>query len=439
VNPAIRLSGIAQARLVREGDISSEDLIRAHLDQIGHVNPRLNAVVELLEQEALQAAKAVDAKRARGGRLRLFEGVPFSVKDSIEVAGTICSAGTLGRRNAARSQQDATVVGRLRAAGAIPLARTNLPDLLFAFESDNLIFGRTNNPYDLSRTSGGSSGGEAALIAAVGSPFGLGSDAAGSVRVPAHFCGIASLKPTSGRLPRTGHVPPAGGWIEMLWQIGPMARWVEDLDAMMRVLTGPDGEDRTVVPMPYRSPAEVDLDRLRILNWEDIDDPHISHRRAYGLEMKILGADGGDSIRRYLKAIGSTETHPLLEGWLGKLDQYRTDALGFAHYWDELDDFRNRMFALLRNYDAILSPVCEHLALPHGESTRDDIFPGFGYTMVHNLTGWPAAVVRRGTSTEALPRAVQIAAAPWREDIVLALANAIEQESGGWSLPESLG
>src|SRR5581483_6698799 len=126
----------------------------------------------------------------------------FSVKDSIEVAGTICSAGTLGRRNAPRSQSDATVVGRLRAAGVIPLARTNVPDLLFAFESDNLIYGRTNNPYDPSRTSGGSSGGEAALIAACGSPMGLGSDAAGSVRLPAHFCGIASLKPTSGRLSR---------------------------------------------------------------------------------------------------------------------------------------------------------------------------------------------------------------------------------------------
>ena len=131
------------------------------------------------------------------------------MKDSIELAGTVCTAGTLGRAAAAPSAEDATLVARLRAAGAIPIARTNLPDLLFAFESDNLIFGPTNNPYDLSRTSGGSSGGEAALIAACGSPLGLGSDAAGSVRVPAAFCGIAGIKPTSGRLPRTGHFPPA--------------------------------------------------------------------------------------------------------------------------------------------------------------------------------------------------------------------------------------
>ena len=171
----------------------------------------------------------VDRERAQGNPLPPLAGVPFSIKDSIEVEGTVCTAGTLGRKSAAPSIRDATVVARLRAAGAIPIARTNLPDLLFAFESDNLIRGRTNNPYDFSRTSGGSSGGEAALIAACGSPFGLGSDAAGSVRLPAHFCGIASIKPTSGRLPRTGHVPPAGGWIETLWQIGPMARRVEDL------------------------------------------------------------------------------------------------------------------------------------------------------------------------------------------------------------------
>src|SRR5207302_3394530 len=194
------------------------------------------AAIEVLAELARQAARMADQRRANGAILSPLDGVPFSVKDSIEVAGTVCSAGTIGLQHAPPSQADATLVARLREAGAIPIARTNLPDLLFAFESDNLIYGRTNNPYDLSRTSGGSSGGEAALIAACGSPFGLGSDAAGSVRLPAHYCGIATIKPTSGRLARTGHVPGAGGWIEMLWQIGPMARRVEDLWPMMEVL-----------------------------------------------------------------------------------------------------------------------------------------------------------------------------------------------------------
>jgi amidase len=233
------------ARLVRERAISSAELIEAHVEQIYKVNPAINAVVELLADVARVEAAAADAKLARGEACGPLHGVPVSIKDSIDVRGTKCTAGTLGRKNAAPAERDATLVARLRSAGAIPIAKTNLPDLLFAFESDNLIYGRTNNPYDLTRTAGGSSGGESALIAACGSPLGLGSDAAGSVRVPAGFCGIASIKPTSGRLPRTGHVPPAGGWIEALWQIGPMARYTEDLVLAMQLLAGEDGVDFT--------------------------------------------------------------------------------------------------------------------------------------------------------------------------------------------------
>src|SRR5689334_9051225 len=218
------------ARMVRTGEISPAELFEAHREQIRKINPQLNAVVALLDEAPVESE----------GHLA---GVPFSAKDSIDVQGVRTTAGTLERRNAAAAEKDATVVRRLRAAGGLPIAKTNLPDLLFSFESDNLIFGRSNNPYDVTRTPGGSSGGEAALIAACGSPLGLGSDAAGSVRVPAAFCGIAGIKPTSGRLPRTGHVPPFGGWIEHLWQIGPMARYVEDLVCAMRVMAYPDDED----------------------------------------------------------------------------------------------------------------------------------------------------------------------------------------------------
>src|SRR5579863_10103317 len=247
----LHYSGTCQARMIRDSEISATELVEHHLARIDEINPSINAVVEVLRESALLEARAVDGRRASGEPLRPFEGVPFSIKDSIEVEGTVCSAGTLGFRGAPPATQDATLVARLRAAGAIPLARTNLPDLLFAFESDNLIYGRTNNPYDEERSAGGSSGGEAALIAACGSPFGLGSDAAGSVRLPAHFCGIAALKPTSGRLPRTGHVPPAGGWIEEIWQIGPMARRVEDLRALMPLLVGGDGQDHTASETGY--------------------------------------------------------------------------------------------------------------------------------------------------------------------------------------------
>jgi amidase len=457
----LALSGVRQAELIRKGEISSHELIELHLARIDEINPALNAVIEVLREPALRTAQAVDARRASGEPLRALEGVPFSIKDSIEVAGTVCSAGTWGRRNSRPSDRDATLVARLRSAGAIPLARTNLPDLLFAFESDNLIYGRTNNPYDLSRTPGGSSGGEAALITACGSPFGLGSDAAGSVRVPAHFCGITSLKPTSGRLARTGHMPPAGGWLEMVWQIGPLARHVEDLWALMPVLVKGNGaeklpRDRTVVPAPYRDPAELRIRALRIAfftnNGGVAADPDTDHaiRRAvnqlasqvtsveecrpqgieesYELEMKLIGPDGGDSLRQYLDSIGSTRIHPLLDGWLQKLEPFRTDLRGFAGYWASLDVFRDRMAAFFERYDAILSPVAAQPAVLHGHSLEDEIFRGFSYTMTYNLTGWPAAVVRCGTSRDGLPIGIQIAAHPWREDVALALARAVEGE-----------
>ena len=462
MNEILSASGVRQAQLIRDGEISAVELMELHLARIDEINPALNAVIDLLRESALREAKAVDLRRAAGHQLRPFEGVPFSIKDSIEVQGCVCSAGTLGLRNSAPAVQDATLVARLRSAGAIPLARTNLPDLLFAFESDNLIYGRTSNPYDLSRTCGGSSGGEAALIAACGSPFGLGSDAAGSVRVPAHYCGISSLKPTSGRLSRAGHIPPAGGWLEMLWQIGPMARRVEDLWAMMPILLGENcagscRRDRTVMRMPYADPAQVSLSNLRIAFFtdngivaadEDTDRaircaltklaPQVMSveecrpagiEESHDLEMKLIGPDGGDSLRRYLSEIGSVKTHPLLDGWLAKLEPWRTDVKGFAAYWASLDRFRDRMFAFLGRYDALISPVAAQPAVPHGTSIEDQVFRGYSYTMTHNVTGWPAAVVRCGTSRDGLPIGIQIAAHPWREDVALALASAIEATS----------
>ncbi|MSV31413.1 MAG: amidase [Bryobacterales bacterium] len=456
----LALSGTAQGCLIREGSITSAELVDAHLHRVDELNPDVNAVIEVLREPARQAAHMADQRRASGTLLGPLDGVPFSIKGSIEVAGTVCDAGTIGMRNAAPSRNDATLVARLRAAGAIPIARTNLPDLLWAFESDNFLHGRTNNPYNPARTSGGSSGGEAALMAVCGSPFGLGSDAAGSVRLPAHYCGIASIKPTSGRLPRSGHVPPTGGWMETLWQIGPMARRVEDLWTLMPILMDSDAQDHTCVEMPYRDPAKVKFGGLRVAYFtangiadvdaettatlhkaaqalsgegaivEEMTPPGIE--QSYDLEMKLIGPDGGDGMRQFLAGIGSNPAHPLLEGWLAKLEPYRTGISGFAEYWESLHQFRAGMFAFLQNHDAILSPVSASPALLHGTSIEDGNFRGFSYTMTYNLTGWPAAVVRCGESGSGLPINVQIAAGPWREDIALAIAARLEEIFGGW-------
>jgi amidase len=465
VNSLLSLSAAKQAALIRKRELSSVELIEAHLSHISAVNPSINAVVELLGERALHQARIADEALAQGRSSGPLHGVPFSVKDSIEVEGTRCTAGTVGRAAAPLSTADATLVARLRQAGAIPVAKTNLPDLLFAFESDNLLFGRTNNPYDLTRTPGGSSGGEAALIAARGSPMGLGSDCAGSVRLPAAFCGIAGLKPTSGRLPRTGHFPPSGGWIEALWQIGPMARQIEDLVLMMGLLTGPDGVD-PAAGVPFSPLDERKLRGLRIAFHTDngccaagpevaavvrsaagalaIDVTGAEETRpscvseAYDLEMKLLGADGGDSLRAYLAAIGSSRVHPLLTGWLEKLEAYRTDLPGFQSYWAEWDRYRAEIAAFLLRHDAIICPAYPQPALPHGASIEDANFRGFSYTMAYNLAGLPAVVVRCGESSAGLPVAVQIVAKPWREDVALAIAARLELALGGWKAPSKV-
>lgn len=437
MNEVLSLSGVKQAALVREGQISSDELLEAHRTHIGKINPPLNAVIALTPPGVAASGP--------------FEGVPFSVKDSIQILGQPCTAGTLGYRHAPPAANDAALVARLRRAGAVPIARTNLPDLLFAFESDNLLFGRTNNPYDFSRTAGGSSGGEAALIASCGAPFGLGSDAAGSVRVPAHYSGIASIKPTSGRLDRTGHIPPPGGWIEMIWQIGPMARHVEDLIALMPILAGGVIEGpppKNVAFFTENGVLACDEDTRSTVRAAAAALGNAGYRveearpacidQSYDLEMKILGPDGGDGLRAFAASIGSHRTHPLFDSWLAKLEPYRTDIAGFARYWSELDRFRAEMSAFMAGYDAILSPVAAFPAVPHGTSIDSAVFPGYSYTMTHNMTGWPAAVVRCGTSSSELPIGVQIATPAWREDAALRIARDLEEALGGWQLPPFL-
>ena len=452
------------AKRIREREISSVELVSAHLERIQQLNPAINAVVELLSDSALRAARSADTKLANGEPCGPLHGVPFSIKDSIDVQGTKCTAGTLGRKNALAADRDATLVHRLRAAGAIPIAKTNLPDLLFAYESDNLIYGRTNNPYDLARTPGGSSGGESALIAACGSPLGLGSDAAGSVRLPAAFCGIASIKPTSGRLPRTGHVPPAGGWIEAIWQIGPMARYTEDLALATQLLAGEDGADFTSPPVPLFAPGNEKATRIAFfsdngfarcspevenavrrcaeffsrigMHVEEQRPPGVEH--AYELEMALLGADGGEAIDHYLLAVGSTEIHPLLvNGFLNRMRPFRATASELASRWQQWDEYRAAMRRFFEKYDAVLCPVYTQPALHHGESVRDGNFEGFSYTMAWNAAGAPAATVRCAEA-DGLPINIQVVTKPWRDLLAIEICRLIEAEFGGWQPPPAL-
>src|SRR5438094_4874846 len=253
-----RSSLCLMATMVRERRISPVDLVDAHFRQIARHNPKINAFVVLLEEEARKAAQQAEAAVTRGETPGLLHGVPVTVKDSFDLAGypTLCgSKFRLGHRAA----RDSTAVTRMRAAGAIVLGKTNCPEFLSNYESDNYITGRSNNPWDLERTPGGSSGGESAAIAAFCSAGGIGSDGGGSVRIPAHFCGISALKPTPGRVSAAGHFPVIANPGGLLGVAGPMAPTAQDFKLLFSVLAGYDSQDPFSAPVPLRAPCLAGL------------------------------------------------------------------------------------------------------------------------------------------------------------------------------------
>jgi amidase len=454
------MSATRLATAIRRREVSCVEVVDAYLRRIEALNPSLNALVQLNADSARASAIAADRALTHRGHVGPLHGVPITVKDSFDTAGIISTAGTTGRRSFVPSR-DATVVTRLRSAGAIILGKSNTPELTLSYETDNLVYGRTNNPYDLTRTPGGSSGGAGAAIAAGCSPLDICSDTGGSIRVPSHFCGIAGLKPTSGRVPRTGHIISSAGVFQAFTQPGPMARRVEDLITVLPILAGPDGLDPWIAPIPLRDPNAVSLRGLRIRVHGDngIRMPSESCIRSvhdagnalsaagcrieefkpseiavtYDLGNRLWRVAGATSVKRLLAACGTTEVSPPLRPWL------KSAATAPSEEWtallEQLDRSRSRGLALFEGCDALLCPPCGYTALEHGATMREDLDSGFSYSEVFNYLGWPSAVVRCGTTAGGLPVGVQIVAAPWREDIVLAVARVLETSLGGWQPP----
>src|SRR6476659_6141283 len=271
------LSAGAMAEQVRQKKVSPVELVDAHFARISAENPGLNAFVALDEGRARRDARMLEAEAVAGKIHGPLHGVPVSIKSSIDTEGLRCESGT--RLRAGRiAARDAVLVSRLRAAGAIVLGVTNTPELLMAWETDNLLYGRTNSPWDLTRTPGGSSGGESAAIAAGLSAGGVGSDGGGSIRVPAHFSGICGLKPTAGRVPATGHFPPCGGPFALTGVVGPMARTVDDIALLLEVMAGPDTGDPNAHPVPLGSLDDVINDRF-----ESVLEPYEHHPLRVGV------------------------------------------------------------------------------------------------------------------------------------------------------------
>jgi amidase len=417
--------------MIGSGDRDSScELVEAHIRRIESVNPRINAVVQLDADRAIDAARGADRALARGTVIGPLHGVPFTAKDNLETAGIITAIGVRERASVIPAR-DATAVARLKAAGAILLGKTNCPPWGGGSETVNELYGRTNNPYDLSRSVSGSSGGEAAIIAAGGSALGIGSDSGGSIRDPAHFCGLAALKPTAGLIPVTGVLDDEGRiglMSDPRTQVSPMARSVADVAILTSVLAGPDGIDAGCVPVQLRDPRAVSLHGLRIAVQYDngIVSPAPDTIATVRAAADAL-ADAGAIVEEASHPAGGHElTRAIWDSYDGEvtsLEVYR-----ILRRWDA---YRSEMLQWLGDRDGILCPVYPTAAHAHGEPIRG----GVSYTTPYSLTGWPCAVVRCGTSREGLPIDVQLVTGPWRDDLALALAGALEPALGGYRPP----
>jgi amidase len=449
------------AELIQNRKLSPVELVQAHLDRIERVNPKINAYVQLDTERALTAARDAEHAIMRNESVGPLHGVPISIKSSIEVAGMRCEAGTKLRAGYV-ARGDAPLVSRLRKAGAIILGVTNTPELLMAWETDNLLYGRTNNPWDLSRTPGGSSGGESAAIASGCSAGGVGSDGGGSIREPAHFCGICGLKATPGRIPATGHFPHSAGPFALTGVIGPMARTMGDLKILFEVMQGPDIGDPSAAPVPVRWPDRNDLKKTRIGYFEDDGRTPVTLEtrtavksaaealRNAGFEVEPFRPEGLEKARelwwKYFGIAGGMLLGPMTKGRDGELSPILKEfnswvaaepahtAQSLLESWIERDLVRMQIFEQMEKFQVLLCPVASIPAFRHRERRWQiegktvEYLDAWSYCEWFNLLGMPAATVPIASSGEGLPIGVQIAARPWGEELVLAVAQSLEQQ-----------
>jgi amidase len=471
----IYMSATKLAGLLRSKQVSAVQAVEAFIERQLAVNDLMNAVVMNSYARARQEAKALDARAARGDFAGPLHGVPITIKDSLDTAGVISTGATYGRQQYV-PQKDATVVARVRAAGAILLGKTNTPEFTLGGLSgistaSNLLYGSSHNPYDLTRSTSGSSGGAGAGVAAGLAAFDIGSDWGGSIRGPSHNNGIAGIKPTSVRVPRTGHIVDYGGIFDLWQQLGPMARRVEDLALITPIISGPDFRDASCAPVPWADPAAVDVAKLKVAfcvdngatgNGSTTDDTKKTVRQAAAwlqgtvasvredaptevlmqlsdARRRLTRGDGGAFYQRLVAKWGTKNYSPARQ----RQDQTNTPLTSaeMVQAWEDQDLAKSKMLAWMKQYDVFVCPVAGRPAQPIDQVSGGDGGGGAGgngwpYTGVFNTTGWPSVVVRCGTSADGkLPIGLQVVTKPWREDIGLAVAAYLETKSGGWQKP----
>jgi amidase len=446
---------------IRARRLSPAELVEAHLRQIETHNPKLNAFVRLLGDEAMAAAKRAESADRTGP----LHGIPVTIKDSFDMKGlpTTCGSRFFGQLHAAH---DSTAVARLRAAGAIPIGKTNCPEFLSNYESDNNVIGRTNNPWDLDRTPGGSSGGESAAISSFCSPGGIGSDGGGSIRVPAHFCGIAGLKPTPGRVSAAGHVPaichPGG----LLGVAGPMARTAEDVRILFEVLAGYDPQDPFSAPVPLRKP---DLTGIRVglmpQFYKVPVQPAISRAienaatclRDLGIPVEPFEPKGLERAPNlwwfFFGQLPARFTQDIIAGredqahWTGTeflkraLQEPEPSAKKVVENLAVRDKMRAALLREMETFPVILAPVCGTTAFRHRErryTTAEKeigLFEAMMPSTLFNLMGLPAVTIPFASDENGLPAGIQLAGRPYDEELLLELAVRLENARGPFAPP----
>ncbi|AXC09860.1 Aspartyl-tRNA(Asn) amidotransferase subunit A [Acidisarcina polymorpha] len=447
--------------MLRQRSLSAVELAGEHIREIERLDPSLHAFSHFDPERLLLAAKDADSRIA--GAATPLLGLPMTVKASIATSGYRCELGSLLNQGSVATE-DAVVVQRMKAAGATILGTTNCSEFLMAYETDNLLYGKTANPWNLAHSAGGSSGGEAAAIASGLSAGGIGSDSGGSVRLPAHFTGICSFKPTPGRLPSRGHLPPGGGPFSLLGSVGPMARTMTDVSFFFEVLSGRDVLDPAGTPLVFRKMADAELRTKPIAVLEDdglvpvTEETRAAVRSAAralksrGFAVETFHSASLEAARRLWWAFfircGRMLLEPLIRGreeQLSSTFRYFLEAARsepilsgdeLLEAWTDSDVVRSKLLEELAPYAALITPVSSIPAFRHGErewiveGRRLEYFNAMRFTQWFNLLGAPAASVPVGRSGDGLPIGVQVAARPYEDESVLKIATLLDEDFG---------
>jgi amidase len=443
------------AEMIRTRQISAREALEAHLAQINHYNPALNAINLIDAEKAAEQAQAADDALARGEVWGPLHGVPFTLKDAHSTAGMRTTVGFPPLANHV-PKEDSTVAARLKAAGGVLIGKTNVPVMLGDYQTNNPLFGRTNNPWDLERTSGGSSGGAAAALAAGMTPFEIGTDLSSSIRIPAHFCGVYGLKPTERRVSLAGLVPNPQGLprpIRIMSSIGPMARLIDDLALLYRIIAGPDSHDTEVQPLPVGPIPELAFRQLRIAFAPTFPGFPIAAdiRSAIETLAAELSKSGAVVEEAALPGLDFYEelssTGELTGMMLGTLQpESREEPVTLAQYFKALDRRDKSILAweeFFQSWDALLCPPSMVTAFPHCEPGTDVQVDGqsVSYWLVgahgaiFNYTGHPAVVLPYALDHDELPIGVQLVGKRWNESRLLGVAKAVPSVTHGFRHP----